>query len=594
MKFRTFRNWKCDGNLSSLLFFAQRMEELLFDYSLDTHKPSALNSVFLCKEALSILNDIEVGILDEANLTPVLDELEWSIQSDVIAKDLMESDLGRYLPRSEETPLAAKKLRLEVLSGVLNPYRYFERCTAFLEEAISQDHKKDIDAFARTLCTTLINLGQSKAFIYKTTIDYFFYEENTISDCQQGFREFVKKIHPYTHHFDIYFIVSDLINLIKEETDIFRIEQIEKYADEKLAEFALSKGFNADKNEVLIRVHNIQSFDVYSARAEAERRLSDVRDFFVLFYHKAQINWREQALVVQLCCEETPIIVTKPKSSMEKGFDLEPAVAAKRMNWLLENINLSSDGSFERFDRVIELHSIGISNPIPENQLLNLWISIETITPSHAGQNKISGIVSNLKSVLMLNYVNRLIERLAADLVRWDRFRTIKILKKVSKEKDVRLNTLRLLAVKEHEPIRRELYAMLGDFHLLRYRVFFLSEIFSDPQKLRDCLSTHEKKVAWQIRRIYRTRNLIVHSGKSPVFIHALIENGHDYLDQILSQIMLASCGDHHMTSLDQAFEFTKIRFERFEKKLSETAQFDNNNLQFLMGNAAFPRSESN
>lgn len=330
---------------------------------------------------------------------------------------------------------------------------------------------------------------------------------------------------------------------------------------------------------------------MYSARAEAERRLSDVRDFFVLFYHKAQVTWQEQALVVQLCCEETPAIVTKPKSSMEKGTDLEPAVAAKRMNWLLENINLSSDGNFERFDRVIELHSIGISNPIPENQLLNLWISIETITPSHAGQNKISGIVSNLKPVLMLNYTNRLIERLAADLIRWDRFRTIKILKKISKEKDVRLNTLRLLAVKEHEPIRNELYAMLGDFHLLRYRVFFLSEIFSDPKKLRDCLSTHEQKISWQIRRIYRTRNLIVHSGKSPVFIHALIENGHDYLDQILSQIMLASCGDQHMTSLDQAFEFTKIRFERFERKLSETVQFDNNNLIFLMGNSAFQPS---
>jgi len=357
---------------------------------------------------------------------------------------------------------------------------------------------------------------------------------------------------------------------------------------ENLVPFAAGKGFVANVNEVIVRVHGIQSFDIYSARAEGERQLNDVRDFFVLFYHKSQVTWRNEALVVQLCCEETPAIVDKPKSSMEKGFDLKPAVASKRMNWLLRNLNLSSRGSFERFDRVVELHGIGVANQIPENQLLNLWISIETITPSHVGQNKITGVITSLKPILMLNYVGRLIERVTADLVRWDRFRTARILKKISKDKDVRLNTLRLLSMKEHEPARKELYGMLGDFHLLRYRVFRLSEILCDPQKVQELLSEHEKKISWQIRRIYRTRNLIVHSGQSPVFIHALIENGHDYLDQILSQVMLASCGDYHMSSLDQVFEFAKIRYERFESKLASSTEFDNDNLIFLLGNAAF------
>ena len=176
MKFRTFRTWKSNSDLSALLFFAQRMEELLFDYSLDTYKPSALNAVSLCNEALSLLKDIEEGVLDEASLPPALDELEWAIQSDTIAKSLMEADLNRYLPRHEDTPLATKRLRLKVLSSALNPYRYFDRCIASLDKAIISNHKEEIDGLARTLCTTLINLGQSKSFLYKTTLDYFFQE----------------------------------------------------------------------------------------------------------------------------------------------------------------------------------------------------------------------------------------------------------------------------------------------------------------------------------------------------------------------------------------------------------------------------------
>lgn len=196
MKFRTFRTWKFNGDLSALLFFAQRMEELLFDYSLDTYKPPALNAISLCDEALTLLADIETGILEEVNLTHALDELEWAIQSDSVAKSLMEADLDRYLPRHQDTPLATKKLRLEVLSGVLNPYRYFDCCIKALEKAIIANHKEDIDILSRTLCTTLVNLGQSKAFLYKTTREYFFHEQLDITDCSQAFQDFTKK---YTH-----------------------------------------------------------------------------------------------------------------------------------------------------------------------------------------------------------------------------------------------------------------------------------------------------------------------------------------------------------------------------------------------------------
>lgn len=593
MKFRTLKNWPVGGDLSALLFFAQRMEELLFDYSLDTFKPAALNAAALCSEAMLVLTDIELNILDEAHLPHILDELEWSIQSDPVAKSLMEADLGRYIPRHKDTPLPEKKLKLEVLSGVLNLHRYMNRCIELLQEAISAKSKHEIDALARTLCTTLINLGQSKCFLYKAVLDYFYYDDGQFDDCITGFQGFIKRIFPFTHHFNIYFIVTDLINTINEENSHFKVERVDALPEDLVA-FAKENNFNPHANEVIIRIEEIQSFDIYSAREEAEKKLSEVRDFFILFHHKSQVVWRDEALVVQLCCEEVPTIVSKPRSSMEKGGDLKPAVASKRMNRMLKSLNLANDGSFERFSRVVELHGIGVTNNIPENQLLNLWVSLETITPSHVGKSKLSSVIANLKPILMLNYINRLIERTASDLINWDRPKALKMLKKaaLSKDRNIRLNLLKLLAVDEHLEIRTELYKGLGDFHLLRYRLFRLSEMLSDPEKIKSLLQTHDKKISWQIRRIYRTRNLIVHSGQSPTFIHTLIENGHDYLDQVFGQIMLTSCGEHHLNSLDQVFELAKIRYERFERMLTETKKFDNENLIFLLGNVAFPTTE--
>lgn len=591
MKFRNLKNWNTDCDVSALLFFAQRMEELLFDYTLDTYKPSALNAPALCSEALLVLTDIEANVLDEANLQHVLDELEWSIQSDRVAKSMLEADLSRYLPRGEAISSSEKRLKLEVLAGVLNPYRYFERCVEHLESAIRRAKKQEIDELARTLCTTLLNLGQSKYFLYRNTIDFFYYEENRFSDSAANFLDFIKRIYPLTHHFDIYFLASSLLDEIHEGSTHFRVEKVGSLP-EKLNDFASKNNFVANKDEVIARVFDIQSFDIFSARMEAESRLSKIRDVFVLFSHKAQLTWRDDALVVQICCEEKPAVVKKNRSSMEKGFDLRPAVASKKMNWMLQNIDLSSNGSSERFDRVVELHGIGVTHNIPENQLLNLWISIETITPSHIGQNKVSGVVASLKPTLMLNYVLKLVEQVASDLILWDKYKTKKILKKISSP-SIRVAILKLLTIEDNEPLRNELYAALGDFHLLRYRVFRLAEILSTPTKLKELLEMHEKKISWQIRRIYRTRNLIVHSGRAPTFIHALIENGHNYLDQIMSQVMLASCGNYRLTSLDQAFEFAKIRYERFERLLAGTNKFTEENVNFLLGNQAFSNSSN-
>jgi len=97
------------------------MEELLFDYTLDSYKPSALNAPFLCVEALRLIDDIENKIIEPKNLTHVLLELEWSIHSDKIAKALLDVDLEYYVLKSEDVPLSEKRKRLEALSCTLDP-----------------------------------------------------------------------------------------------------------------------------------------------------------------------------------------------------------------------------------------------------------------------------------------------------------------------------------------------------------------------------------------------------------------------------------------------------------------------------------------
>lgn len=90
----------------------------------------------------------------------------------------------------------------------------------------------------------------------------------------------------------------------------------------------------------------------------------------MIFSHKSQVVWDDKTLVTQ-CCRDEPIVIGKPRSSMEKGFDSRPQVASRKLNTFIKSFRVNSE-SFERFNRVVDLHGISLINDIPENQLLNI------------------------------------------------------------------------------------------------------------------------------------------------------------------------------------------------------------------------------
>lgn len=584
MRFRNLHKWSDSPDLAGLLFFAQRLEELLFDYTLDTYKPSALNAPFLCAEAIGTIDDVEAKLINSSHLTHITDELSWSIKGDRIAKALLDIDLSNYLVKDSSADLSSARIRIEVLQKTLNPIRYLVHCRTRLKKAIEAKHKIKIDQYSKTFVTTLVNLGLSKAFLYEKTLEAFFRPGDLRIESVEYFDHFADAVWPKIDTFTIYFRVSSLINEISTSVDIFDIA-IHDELPEFLRPFAESKGFQREADETFIALDEIEAFDAYSAKDAAERIVDSLSDLFALYLHKDQITWKTQALVVPQSSGE-PCVVYRQKGAMEKSFDMRPEHASKALNNLLRKSALPRGGSFNRFRRIIDFHGICLTSGIPENQLLNLWIALETIVPSTAGRNKINNMIRGLLPFLMNAYVRRLVHRFTLDLVLWNSGYSRKLLKKVPHTLRMKSNrkVLYLLALKENEDLRNELYAALKDFHLLRFRTFAMSRIVREPREVERLLQTHEKKVSWQLRRIYRTRNRIVHSGKTPSYVSSLIENAHDYLDIVLDAVIEMSCSEYKVETLEQAFQLQSFRYSRFRENLKDIDEFSPGNVEVLLG----------
>ena len=70
---RNLKNWSNVPSMQGMLFFVQRMDELLFHYSMDTYKTPTLNIKLLLREYLETIEQIKEGILKEKNEIPIFE-----------------------------------------------------------------------------------------------------------------------------------------------------------------------------------------------------------------------------------------------------------------------------------------------------------------------------------------------------------------------------------------------------------------------------------------------------------------------------------------------------------------------------------------
>lgn len=70
-----------------------------------------------------------------------------------------------------------------------------------------------------------------------------------------------------------------------------------------------------------------------------------------------------------------------------------------------------------------------------------------------------------------------------------------------------------------------ELLRFAASHPLLLYRLYELWGELHDPKTLHGCLSGSYRRIEWQLRRIYRARNLLVDQGVEGPMLGSLLDN---------------------------------------------------------------------
>jgi hypothetical protein len=185
MKCKKSNHWTNKTNQAGLLFFAQVLDEALFDYTLDSFKPQALNPRLICIEILKLIESINSGLLKAPSLKPVIEELVHGLSQDVAIREMLGVKLDRIVERirANENNLKDLKVTIAHLYHHLDNKKYLEKIQSLLIELIPANQEKEhIYYLTKTYLTELINYGYNPGHIYYKTNLHFFNKDHPVND----------------------------------------------------------------------------------------------------------------------------------------------------------------------------------------------------------------------------------------------------------------------------------------------------------------------------------------------------------------------------------------------------------------------------
>ena len=564
-------HWKYNNDMECLFLFASLLDEMTFSYSIDSYKESALNVVSLIRECISVVKDIKTEVVKKGALKSVIDELRWAIDTDPVAKEILaERQTESFVNEiNDSTPLDKLSQILEILYSNLH-FDYLPRLKQRVSNLVKRNKDKlKLEDASRLLITQLKNIGYTNEFIASKSKEFFFNPSNVV-DSQSVIDDFLNIFDGDQSSFVVYHRGNRLFNFVQAvmkdmRCDVSNILDVNS-SDKAVMDF--SKDFEPNNN-LYVKIP-LLSLDAYAARNESVKIIELVSNLLSFYHHKNTLSYSDSCLVKNEKTGEFSV-VEKPIKGILKCKDLRIGSASFFFNKSVRALYMEED-SMERLSRSLRLHRNAVLSDNAENQFVDMFTAIEVLIPKRAdiGSDRITQIRETLLPYICLDYFNKLIDSIGQSIQKWKGKVAYNNMLASIKEGENDIEKLcALLSLDKYDSERKKLYldATNDKYLLLRHRISKLNRIMKTPKDVYSFMEKHELRLRWHIDRIYRTRNVIVHTGFSPVYLETLVENIHAYYD-ILIKALIADNSVSNYTKLDYSYATYRRRYKKYKEYL--------------------------
>lgn len=550
-------SWDYCDEMESLFMFYQVSEELLSFYSPDTYRVSVHNVITLCNELeriyeiLSKSNQLQEYYIKYTN--PVIDELLYSITQDKVLKN-------RLGERRESivTGLTEAKSNSRLLLRWINQIRqsctieeYIDSCKNTIIDCVTRNKDKcDLLFYTNSLYVSLLNIGYSVEYLYHQLVFYFDGKGKRISNPNQ-IEVFLDKFIGELTEVELY-LVADTSSIesfsrinpefgqVVTKVDIDSIE-MGSDVSHTLELFLENYHKLEDREKVEIISYKTKALDPYCALKEINSYLVAVQTFDGYFKHKAGQKYCFD--VIQHSGKRYfPI---KLRKTVPNRPSIDQKVIDQRLRMIIEYHNQSS-ATFKSIVRALSIHFEAINCRDNGMMLRTFWTATEALFFNPYETAERENVIDSLHRIIEKTYllkVLRIVYSQLSEVLSADELNRLGILEFPSFVEFFASEA----ADSEHF---KQLTGVLDNNPLLRFRIYHLRKELNDSEGIRRKIEQHNKKINWQILRIYRTRNISTHAGIELQYINDILFNIHNYFDYVINFLLCKIENDEYIPNV--------------------------------------------
>lgn len=191
MKYSMPRNPECSLEIDGILYFAQRLEEMLFDYTIDLFRMPLLNTHGLTDEYCTVSKKVEKNEIREYQLNVVFEEFSASFKNDIVIKECWGQDnIDRIMKSFGSSSAQEKNDTIAYLNATFDNGKYYYWCVDTINKYTRQPkEKKKIESAIRCWIPEILSMGYNSDYIYNELKCHFFSGKKI---TENGVNEFLK------------------------------------------------------------------------------------------------------------------------------------------------------------------------------------------------------------------------------------------------------------------------------------------------------------------------------------------------------------------------------------------------------------------
>lgn len=228
----------------------------------------------------------------------------------------------------------------------------------------------------------------------------------------------------------------------------------------------------------------------------------------------------------------------------------------------------------DRLQGALQHHRHAATSPTDESKLVNLWTALECLCPRE--RSLIEDVCSNVAPSVAIGHSRKMITLMCRYV--WLSWREkpgnwlTSIFPRSSKYHIDSADMLDAILEPVGGQKANAIYALISENYLLRFRFWRMQErTFGSAAKHKESLQMHRDNLDWQLKRIYRARNQIVHRGRAGDSLPRLVQHLQTYLLATFHNI-IHDLEQNPSLGVIEAFRFRRVLYDQTVRRLTEAS----------------------